>query len=183
MKPIIFVLLSFGILFFSCNKDNDIAAAHAFADQHFSKAKFLAYYDSLDTFFTQLSRMKGDLSPADTAAARMLDIFWVSEGGDYKTVISREIDGRTELYYRNIASKAFAQGWDDCDPTFNEIHLAGYNWTFTSSKGNVYSVHEDPDSAYLVGQDSVAPGIAHPQIEPIYGYSANQERYLEMLLF
>jgi hypothetical protein len=152
---------------------NRMNRAHEYADSLYDFDTFMAYYDSLKSFFA--TPRSGLESHPDSAQSRMNFIYYYSQD-----TLQLEADERSEEYYDMIGENSFVQGWDDCEPPFDSIeatfYAKGQEAVIEGSGQYDYQIYPADDSTYLVRRVS-KDGDVIDEAEQLYGYSLHQNIY------
>jgi hypothetical protein len=150
--------IGFNVYFNNLGKKK-LKDAHTFADKNYNDSLMLQYYKNL---FNLFSEQEGP----DTAQTYMDEI--------YPDSLNSFVKGSQD-YYNSIKSGSYVQGWNDCEPSGNTILTSTTDTIIVGN--NKYC--RDTNATYLVYQVDADGNI--DTNKAIYGYSANQEKYAEMV--
>ncbi len=156
--------------------DTKIAQAKAIANGNYDPKLMQQYYDDLKAFFA--SPDHGNMT--DSAAKdKMNEIYFDSALINFQNAYK---SGPSQDYYNTIGTKAFVQGWKDCEPTLYAIENAGSGGQITGSGQYNYQVATS-DTTTMGGSGSYLINLVDKTTnqpisdETFYGHSAKADQY------
>jgi|WetSurMetagenome_2_1015567.scaffolds.fasta_scaffold00186_32 hypothetical protein len=160
-------IISASVVYINKGKDRN-NEAKAFADRNYSSTKMIGYYNALDSFVKH-NYYATTTNPDSAATAKMYDIYFDSAftGAGFKG----SADGKTQDFYRRIESGEYIQGWNDCQPTLDEITSVNAGISLADKAGYkyLYTRYDSVEQTYLVNIQDKTSGASIATAS--YGYS------------
>jgi hypothetical protein len=152
--------------------------ATAFADNNYSASKMQTYYTGLFNYL-QTYVYPG----ADAQSYDKLNSIYFDTLNDPNSSFAKSARSKSQSYYSTIQSNEYIQGWNDCQPTLDQIATAngvpGAQVTDAPGFKYKYSLYDSLEYSYLVTiQDKITGAVIDSEA---YGYSNNLLMYRNMV--